>query len=104
MKKTGAFFLTRDSLVLGIIIGLIAPLLGLVILYNINFPSITFGEFIEYFISQNRLITSLGSLSLLANVIFFTIYINTRRDKTAMGIFSITLVYGIGILLLKLWN
>ena len=89
---------------MGMAIGLIAPLLGLVILYQINFPSVSFGEFLQYFVSENRLITSLGSLCLLANVIFFTIYINTRRDKTATGIFIITLIYGIFILLLKLWN
>lgn len=89
---------------MGLAIGLIAPLLGLVILYYIKFPSVSFGEFLQYFISENRLITSLGSLCLLANVVFFTIYINTRRDRTATGIFIITLVYGIFILLLKLWN
>ena len=89
---------------MGVGIGLIAPLLGLIILYNIRFPSVTFGEFLEFFVSENRLITSLGSLCLLANVLFFTLYINTRRDKTATGIFIITLIYGIGILLLKLWN
>lgn len=104
MKKTGTFFLTRDNMPMGIIIGLIAPLLGLVILYNIKFPSVTFGEFLTFFVNENRLITSLGSLCLLANVLFFTLYINTRRDKTATGIFIITLIYGIAILLLKLWN
>ena len=33
------------------------------------------------------MITSVGSLSLLANVILFTIYVNTHRDNTAKGIF-----------------
>jgi hypothetical protein len=89
---------------MGMAIGLIAPLLGLVILYYFNFPSVSFGEFLRYFISENRLITSLGSLCLLANVVFFTLYINTRRDKTATGIFIITVLYGIFLLLLKLWN
>ncbi len=101
MKKTGTFFLTRDSLPLGIGIGLIAPLLGLILLYYINFPSVSFGEFLDFFVRENRLITSLGSLCLLANVVFFTLYINTKRDKTATGIFAITLIYGVGILLAK---
>jgi hypothetical protein len=89
---------------MGMAIGLIAPLLGLVILYNFNFPSVSFDDFLRYFISENRLITSLGSLCLLANVVFFTLYINTRRDKTATGIFIVTVLYGIFLLLLKLWN
>jgi len=97
-------FLTKNSLKLGLIIGLIAPILGLVILYFLKFPSYAFGDFLSYFFKENRLITSLGSLCLLANVVFFTIYINTNRDDTAKGIFAVTLVYGIGILLLKVLN
>ncbi|MDQ3681627.1 MAG: hypothetical protein M3352_00975 [Bacteroidota bacterium] len=97
-------FLKKNSLKLGLVIGLIAPLFGLVILYFLKFPSYTFGDFLGYFLKENRLITSLGSLCLLANVVFFTIYINTNRDETAKGIFIITLIYGIGILLLKVLN
>jgi hypothetical protein len=97
-------FLKKDNFKLGLVIGLLAPLLGLVILYYLKFPSVSFGDFISFFITENRLITSLGSLCLLANVVFFTIYINTNRDKTATGIFVLTLIYGITILLIKLWN
>ncbi len=94
--------LKKDNLQLGLIIGLLAPLLGLVILYYFNFSSVPFTDFLDFFIHNSRLITSLGSLCLLANVIFFTIYINIQRDSTAKGIFLTTLVYGIVILLLKL--
>ena len=94
----------KDNLKLGLILGLIGPLLGLVVIYFIKFPGISFGEFFDLFINTNRLITSIGSLSLLANVVLFTIYINTHRDNTAKGIFIVTLIYGITILLLKVFN
>lgn len=94
----------RDNLKLGLVLGLIGPIVGLVVIYFIKFPGISFGDFFETFIKTNRLITSIGSLSLLANVLLFTIYINTHRDNTAKGIFLITLIYGIGILLLKILN
>ncbi|HPG10886.1 MAG TPA: hypothetical protein PLU37_05105 [Chitinophagaceae bacterium] len=94
----------KDNLRLGLVIGLLGPILGLVVVYFIKFPSYRFKEFLDYFMHDNRLITSIGSLSLLSNVIFFTIYVNTQRDNTAKGIFVITLFYGIGILLLKLFN
>lgn len=61
-------------------------------------------EFLEQFLSNNRLITSIGSLSLLTNALLFTIYINTERDETAKGIFISTIIYGIGILILKIFN
>ncbi|MBS1918963.1 MAG: hypothetical protein JST17_01805 [Bacteroidetes bacterium] len=94
----------KDNLKLGLVLGLIGPVVGLFIIYFIKFPGISFRDFFDLFINTNRLITSIGSLSLLANVVLFTIYINTHRDNTAKGIFIVTLVYGIGILLLKLLN
>ena len=94
----------RDNLKLGLILGLIGPIIGLVLIYFFKFSSTSFEEFLDTFFHDRRLITSIGSLSLLVNVIFFTIYINTHRDKTAKGIFLITLIYGISILVLKLVN
>ena len=96
--------LKRDSLPLGLMLGLLGPVLGLVIVYFVKFSGFTFIEFLDLFINTNRLITSIGSLSLLANVVLFTIYINTHRDHTAKGIFIFTLIYGIAILILKILN
>lgn len=94
----------KDNLRLGLAMGLFGPLLGLVVIYFIRFPSYTFLDFLTYFMNDNRMITSIGSLSLLANVILFTLYVNTHRDETAKGIFIITLIYGISILILKIMN
>jgi len=96
----------KDDLKLGLIMGLLGPLLGLVVIYFVrnDFRPLTFGEYLEYVFTSNRLITSIGSLSLLANVVLFTLYVNTHRDKTAKGIFLVTLLYGIGILVLKILN
>ncbi|MGH2553174.1 MAG: hypothetical protein ACRDEB_05620 [Chitinophagaceae bacterium] len=96
--------LKKDNLRLGLTIGLLGPLLGLVIIYYIRFPSYSFMDFLTYFMNDKKMITSVGSLSLLVNIITFTLYINTHRDETAKGIFIITLIYGIGILVLKIWN
>ncbi len=98
------FILKRDNLKLGLVLGSIGPILGLVIVYFLKFPSYQFTDFLNEFIHTNKLITSIGSLSLLANIVLFTIYINTHRDSTAKGIFFITLIYGIGILMVKLFN
>jgi hypothetical protein len=102
MEKT--MILKKDNLKLGIVLGLIGPVLGLVVIYFIKFGGLEFSEFLDLFFNTNRLITSIGSLSLLANVVLFTLYINTHRDKTAKGIFLVTLIYGIGILVLKILN
>lgn len=94
----------RDNLKLGLILGLLGPILGLVVIYFIKFSASSFSEFFDQFINSNKLITSIGSLSLMANAVLFTLYINTHRDNTAKGIFLITLIYGVGILVLKILN
>lgn len=96
--------LKKDNLGLGLILGLLGPFLGLIAVYYFRFNSIPFGEFLNMFLSENRLITSVGAMSMLANVILFTIYVNTHRDQTAKGIFIVSMVYGIGLLLMKLLN
>jgi hypothetical protein len=96
----------KDNLKLGLVLGLLGPVFGLVIVYFVHpdLKSLSFNEFIDQFLNSNRMITSIGSLSLLANVVLFTLYINTHRDSTAKGIFITTLIYGITILLLKVFN
>ncbi|HSU27200.1 MAG TPA: hypothetical protein VLJ68_02385 [Chitinophagaceae bacterium] len=94
----------RDNLRLGLVLGLLGPVIGFFVIYFIKFSGYEFKEFIDLFFNTNRLITSIGSLSLLANVVLFTLYVNTHRDQTAKGIFLVTLVYGIGILILKILN
>lgn len=96
--------LKKDNLRVGLALGLLGPILGLALIWQLKFNEMPFAEFLELFMSNNRLITSIGSLSLLANAVLFTVYINTERDETAKGIFISTVIYGIGIHLLKIFN
>ena len=97
------FILKRDNLKLGLILGLLGPALGLVVVYFLQFSSYGFMEFLDYFFNTRGLITSIGALCLLANAVLFTIYINTHRDNTAKGIFVTTVIYGIAILIIKVF-
>jgi len=94
----------KDSLKLGLILGLIGPVIGLLVIYFIKYSGIPFGDFISEFFANNRLITSIGTLALLANAIIFAIYVNYNKYNTFKGIFLVTLVYGIAILVLKIFN
>ena len=91
----------KDNLKLGLVLGLLGPILGLVVVYFVKYSELAFADFFELFINTKSMITAIGSLSLLANVVLFTLYVNTHRDNTAKGIFIMTLIYGITILLLK---
>jgi hypothetical protein len=96
--------LKKDNLKFGLILGLLGPVVGLAVVYLVSYRAFTFGEFFNFFITDNKRITSIGALSLLANAVLFTLYINTHRDNTAKGIFLTTVIYGIGILVLKILN
>lgn len=102
MKKTGTFFLIKDNLRLGLILGLIAPLIVFFFVYLFKFSGYSLDAFLRVFLNEKKIITFWGVWCLVGNIALFTYYINTAKDKTAKGIFAITVVYGIGILLLKL--
>lgn len=92
----------KDNLRFGILLGFIAPLLSLVVYYFIKFyPLHTVRDFFTFVALNKNQVTAISVPCLILNIALFTFYINTHRDKTAKGIFAITLVYAIGALLLK---
>lgn len=96
--------LQKDNLRLGLILGIIAPFFGMLIYYFWKFyPTFSIGDFFQVLGLQKALITALISFSLFANAVIFTLYINTRRDRTARGIFIITCIYAIAAIILKLF-
>ncbi len=95
--------LKRDNLWMGVIMGAIAPILGLMLFKCYNYRVFSFKEFFQWLYVEPgfRTLSVALSLSLLMNALLFTIYINTHKDKTAKGIFATTLVYGLAILIIK---
>ena len=96
-------FLTKDNLKLGLILGLIGPIAGLVVFYLVKFPSFSFSEFLSFFFHNKSTITSVGTFSLLTNALLFALYVHFDKTETFKGIFIITIIYGIAILVLKLF-
>ena len=94
--------LKRDSLPLGIVLGFLAPIAGMFIYYFIQFRMFTLKEFFSVMFAQKALLTGIVSISLIANAVVFTYYINTQKDKTAKGIFAATCIYAIIALLYKI--
>ena len=94
--------LKRDSLRLGIVLGFLAPIVGMFIYYLIQFRMFTLKEFFSVMMAQKALLTGIVSISLIANAVVFTYYINTRKDRTAKGIFVSTCIYAISALLYKI--
>jgi hypothetical protein len=97
-------FLKKDNFKLGFVLGLIVPIIVFLIIYMIRFPDYSLGEFITMVPRQNALITFFGAWCMVGNIALLTLFLNTNKYQTAKGIFFISVIYGIGILLLKLFN
>jgi hypothetical protein len=94
----------KNSLLLGIILGLIAPMLGILGYYFWKFyPTYPLGVFFKTILSEKTLLSALSTFALFANVVLLTVYLNTRRDETAKGIFLISCVYAIAAIIIKLF-
>lgn len=94
----------KDSFILGIILGILAPVLGFVGFYFWKAYPNRFVDFIAVIKQSNSLITALISFALLANAIVFTIFINKKLDKTAKGIFLVTLIVALPVIIYKLFS
>lgn len=91
--------LKKDNIRLGILLGLITPLLSVMIYYFVKFyPLFTFNDMLDALRSDKRLITGISIPCLFLNILLFTVYINYRKDKTARGIFASTLMYAVAAL------
>jgi hypothetical protein len=91
----------KDNFVFGLALGLIAPMIGFFIYKFIKFKGLTLVEMFQWMKFNPNLVTVSISMSLIANAILFTIYINGRRDKTGKGIFLMTVIYCVIALIFK---
>lgn len=92
----------KDNLRLGLILGLVAPILSLIVYYFVKFyPLYSFKDFLSFIQSNKSQITAISVPCLVLNIVLFTVYINSHRDKTAKGVFAATLIYAIIALLFK---
>ncbi len=93
----------KDSITLGIILGLIAPILGIILFKIYKFGIFTYRETFDFMRLEpgHKTLSVALTLSLLLNALLFTIYINSAKDNTAKGIFISTVLYGIAVLLIK---
>ncbi len=93
----------KDNFIFGLALGFIAPLVGFMIFKLYKFQGLTLSEMLQWMKFNPNLITVSISVSLMANAILFTIYINGHRDNTAKGIFVLTVIYAIIAMIFKYW-
>jgi multisubunit Na+/H+ antiporter MnhC subunit len=91
----------KDNFVFGLVLGFIGPAFGFLLYKFVKFRPFTIAEMFQWMRLNPNLITVFISVSLFANAVLFTIYINGYRDKTAKGIFVVTIIYAVIAMLFK---
>jgi hypothetical protein len=91
----------KDNFIFGLVLGFIAPMIGFLLYKLVKFKGLTLTEMFQWMKFNPNLISVSISVSLMANAVLFTIYINGHRDKTAKGIFIITVLYAIMAFIFK---
>lgn len=92
----------KDHFITGLILGILAPVLGIAVFYFWKAYPNKFSDFIYVVSQSNSLITALLSFALLANALVFTLFVNRKLDRTAKGIFTVTLIFALPIIIYKL--
>ena len=85
----------------GIILGLIAPLLVMFCFYLIKYSRFTIPEFLDLIMGA-QIFTPLISLSVIINLLLFFIFYWTHRDYAARGVIFATMIYAFVVVVLKM--
>lgn len=93
----------KNSFPFGIILGIAAPFLGMIIFYFWKASANPFLYFMEVVFENKSLLTAMISFSLLINAGVFTWAVNSGKDKTARGIFLVTLLIMLPLIVYKLF-
>ncbi len=94
----------KDNFWLGTFWGLIGPVVGFMIFKLLKYSRFSLKEMYQWMTMNHNLITAWISVSLFANALLFTLFVNARIDKTAKGIFTVTVIYAIAALLIKFFG
>ncbi|NDA62090.1 MAG: hypothetical protein EBX50_08605 [Chitinophagia bacterium] len=94
-------FFLKDKTWLGLLLGFISPLIGFTVFYFAKFHLFPIKEYFQILLVEHPLLSGVITISLVANVFIFTVFINIKHDKTAIGIFISSLIYGLFALYLK---
>lgn len=89
-----------NNIRLGVVLGLLAPVLASVIIYIVAFRGMAFGEYLDLLVFRKRL-SSIVSLSVLPNLMLFFIFIWLNYLYSAKGVLASTFVFAFIVVLTK---
>ncbi len=91
-----------DKVWIGLLLGLLAPFVTLIMYYQINYHNMSIGHFINY-LKMGDTYTPLLSLCTLVNLGVFYPFIWKDKYKGARGVLGATFIWAIIVLFLKFY-
>lgn len=98
--KNGVMKSKYDKLQLGLILGILAPVLTMVIIYIAKFTNYNFSELIV-FLLKKKIFTKIVSLCVIPNLALFFFFLNKYLYKTARGVLLATILFAIFVFVTK---
>jgi len=89
-----------NNIRLGLVLGLLAPMLGFVIVYLIAFRGMSFNDYLEL-LSYRHKLSSVISLSVVPNLLLFFIFIWLNYLYSARGVLASTLIFAVIVIITK---
>jgi hypothetical protein len=92
--------MSKDNTIIGLLFGLIAPLIVMLGFWQVQFGHTSLIGFYEIMVQSNNL-PGLISIGLLGNLGAFFLFYRLKLDVSARGVIMATFLYGLVIVILK---
>ncbi|MEA2105875.1 MAG: hypothetical protein U9P82_04050 [Bacteroidota bacterium] len=91
---------TFNNFILGLVLGILAPIVTMLIVYFSRFTQYIFTELIDYLINT-QVFTKIVSLCVIPNLILFFVFIWLNYLYSARGVLMATIVFAIFVFVTK---
>ena len=89
-----------NNIRLGLITGILAPILTMLIIYFIQFSEYGLKELVELLVSK-RIFTKIVSLCVIPNLAFFFLFLNKNYFYSARGVLLATVLFAAFVFITK---
>ena len=89
-----------DNLNLGLLLGIFAPALTMLVIYLVQFTEYNFKDLIDQLISK-RVFTKIVSLCVIPNLALFFLFLNKNYFRSARGVLFATILFALFVFITK---
>lgn len=89
-----------NNIKLGIILGILAPVLSMLVIYLLKFSEYNFQELIDFLLAR-RIFTKIISLCVIPNLALFFLFLNKNYYYSARGVLISTVLFALFVFITK---